>query len=66
MSDPLHHEAPLVHLIAVDPHKLDQSGLETYLRQLREMRASPQTARAKTERKPRKNTANIDAARGML
>ena len=66
MSTPAFHEAPLVHLISVDKTKLSQIELEEHLRKLREMRASPQTARAKTERKVRKSTADIESARGML
>lgn len=49
----LHREAPLVHLIMIDPKTLVGVELEEHLRLLREMRASPQTTRAKTERKPR-------------
>lgn len=66
MSAHLHHEAPLVHLVTTDPQKLTQVELEEHIRKLRELRASPQTTRAKTERKPRKSKANIDAARSML
>lgn len=54
LNSSLHREAPLVHLITTDLTKLGQVELETHLAQLRELRSSPQTARAKTERAPRK------------
>lgn len=59
MNEPnsLYREAPLVHLISTDLTKLSHEELETHLAKLRELRASPQTARAKTERKPRKTAS---------
>lgn len=49
-------EAPLVALINTDVKTLTREQLEEYLRTIRELRSSPQTARAKTERKPRKSS----------
>jgi len=65
-KEPSFHEAPLVHFINTDVNKLDQDELEAHIAKLREMRASPQTSRARTNTAPRKSKANIDAARGML
>lgn len=58
MSDvSLHREAPLVHLVMTDLTTLTKVELEQHLAKLREMRASPQTARARTERKVRKTNS---------
>ncbi len=62
----LHREAPLVHLIMIDPKTLNGIELEEHLRQLREMRASPATTRAKTERKPRAKSVNVQKLSEML
>ncbi len=62
----LHREAPLVHLILIDPKTLSGVGLEEHLRQLRELRASPATTRAKTERKPRAKSVKEDQLKSML
>jgi len=62
----LHREAPLVHLIMIDPKTLKGVELEEHLRQLREMRASPATTRAKTERKPRAKSVNVQKLSEML
>lgn len=56
----IHREAPLVHLINTDLTKLSQTELEDHLTKLREMRASPATARAKTERKPKASAPKIN------
>jgi len=45
--------APLVQLIDADPMKMSLPELEQYLTNIRALRASPQTTRAKTERKQR-------------
>ena len=47
--------APLVALVQADPTQMNREELEVYLTKLRSLRASPQTTRAKTERKPKKN-----------
>jgi hypothetical protein len=62
----LHREAPLVHLISIDPRTLSGDELTEHLRLLREMRASPQTARAKTERKVRVKTVQHADLKTML
>lgn len=62
----LHREAPLVHLIMVDPRTLSGPELDEHLRKLREMRASPQTTRAKTERKPRASSKGQPDLKSML
>jgi len=62
----LHREAPIVHLIQIDPKTLSGVELEEHLRQLREMRASPATTRAKTERKPRAASKQIANLKDML
>lgn len=48
--------APLVALVEADPTKMDRDELENYLTNLRALRASPATTRAKTERAPRKSS----------
>jgi len=45
--------APLAQLIESDPAAMTHEQLEEYLTKLRALRASPQTTRAKTERKQR-------------
>lgn len=62
----LHREAPLVHLILVDLKSLSGIELEEHLRQLRELRASPATTRAKTERKPRAKSIDTQNLSSML
>ena len=47
-------EAPLVRLISTDLTKLSPVELEQPIASLREMRSSPQTARAKTDQRTRK------------
>lgn len=66
MTLPTFSEAPLVHLISIDPTTLSGPELEAHLRTLRELRASPQTTRAKTERAPRKSTQHIEGAKSFL
>jgi hypothetical protein len=66
MNPPLPHEAPLVHLISIDPTTLSGPELEAHLRALRELRASPQTTRAKTNLTPRKATEHLASAKGFL
>lgn len=61
----LFREAPLVHLISIELGTLTPEQLDQHLAKIREIRSSPQTARAQTEQRVRK-TANKSFDLGML